>query len=106
MDKSILYKDVGRRIRKAREDRTLTQDALAKRIFLTRASVTNIEKGRQTISLHKFIEICEALHTSISNLLPSIQASQKIDLEKELPKNLPKSSKERILSIIKSTDNK
>jgi transcriptional regulator with XRE-family HTH domain len=106
MEKELLYKNVGNRIRKARESCALTQEDLARRISLTRTSVTNIEKGRQTISLYKFFEIAGALNISPSNLLPNTNEFQMVDLEKELPKNLTKQVKDRILSIVKLTDNK
>ena len=42
-----LYSELGRKIRHVRESKQLTQGELAKRLGISRASVVNIEAGRQ-----------------------------------------------------------
>ena len=103
MDKRSLYSEVGRNIRRAREGLMLTQEALACLVSLTRTSITNIEKGRQTITLHKFFERSEALRVTPSNLLPTNVTVHKVDLETELPVNLSKNEKDWIKSVISSS---
>lgn len=67
-----IYILFGRRVAYARESAGLTQAELAECIGLSRASVANIEAGRQRIVLHQAIEISEALRlSSISDLLPT-----------------------------------
>jgi transcriptional regulator with XRE-family HTH domain len=63
------YTAVGRRIAKARSGR-LTQEALAKKTALTRTSIVNIEKGRQQILLHTLVDIAQALHIPVIELIP------------------------------------
>ena len=63
------YEEAGRLVFKARRGR-LTQDELARRVALTRTSITNIEKGRQRVMLHTLAQIAEALGTTVSKLLP------------------------------------
>ena len=67
------YQQLGENIRKYRNDRKLSQDALAKLVGLTRTSLTNIEKGRQHPPLHTFCEIVEQLKVDIHKLLPTTQ---------------------------------
>lgn len=64
------YSVLGHRIREVRQQKNLTQESLAKRVSLTRTSVTNIEKGRQQLLVHTFLEIAEALSVSPASLLP------------------------------------
>lgn len=64
------YEELGRRIREAREAAGLTQEELALRLTLSRASVANIERGNQRVALHKFVEIAQALGVDPMRLLP------------------------------------
>lgn len=68
------YRQLGARIRKLRNQRKLSQDGLAKLVDLSRASLTNIERGRQHPSLYTFCGIVEHLKVEISELLPSSAA--------------------------------
>ena len=65
------YKDVGLRIRQARQDAdNMSQEALANSVGLSRTSLTNIEKGRQNVLLHTFTQIASALGVAPAALLP------------------------------------
>ena len=64
------YEELGRRIREAREAAELTQEELALRLTLSRASVANIERGNQRVALHKFVEIAQVLGVEPMRLLP------------------------------------
>lgn len=67
-----LYLLFGKRVASARRKAELTQLELGVRVGLSRASVANIEAGRQRIVLHQAIEISEALGlTSMAELLPT-----------------------------------
>lgn len=66
-----IYRDLGRAIAKRREVIGLTQAQVAGRIGLTRASLANIETGRQKVLLHHVYRLAEALKVkSISELIP------------------------------------
>ncbi|MEY9981435.1 MULTISPECIES: helix-turn-helix domain-containing protein [Bradyrhizobium] len=71
---SNLYRLFGDRVRELRETRSVTQEELARRVQLSRASITNIEKGRQRVLLHQLIEIADALDAKPSELMPSPQS--------------------------------
>ena len=102
MDKRSVYADLGDRIRKMREGRGLTQEALASLISLSRTSITNIEKGRQSVPLHKIIEIAEALRVDASNLLPQSGKRRGMEFEAELPHNLSHEATSWIKSVVTS----
>lgn len=71
-DADGLYREIGRKIRDARERAApkLSQDKLAKRLGMSRASVVNIEAGRQHPPLHLLWQIAEILGTDLVLLLP------------------------------------
>ena len=54
-------KRVGAFVRALRCTRQLTQAELAERVGLTRVSITNIEGGRQSLTLDNFYLIVDAL---------------------------------------------
>ncbi len=65
-----LYNQIGHSIQTARKEKGLTQADLAQLTKLSRPSIVNIEKGRQTISVHALYTIATSLGTSIAVLLP------------------------------------
>ena len=85
-----VYVEFGRNVRRFREREGfgLSQDALSKRVGLSRTSVTNIEKGRQQVPLHALYAFADALGVEPSELLPdkkSLSPERKqvtIDLDK------------------------
>ena len=71
-----LYGLVGVELRTRRMARRLKQEELALRVGMSRASVANIEGGRQTISLHQFSDLAEALGASASSVLQAVEAQR------------------------------
>jgi DNA-binding XRE family transcriptional regulator len=71
-DSNGLYKELGRKIRATRErvHPKLSQDKLAKRLGISRASVVNIEAGRQHAPLQLLWRIAENLETELALLIP------------------------------------
>lgn len=65
-----LYEFIGRRIRHFREEADLKQGELAARVQLSRASITNIELGRQRLSIHQAYQLAEALNVDASEIFP------------------------------------
>lgn len=81
-DPQSFYAAVGHRIRTERENRGLTQEALARGVRLTRTSITNIEKGRQRLLLHTLIDFSAFLNVPPTALLPSTTSPRIEDLLK------------------------
>lgn len=70
-----IYAMFGNRVRALREEKKFTQEELARRVDLSRTSITNIEKGRHRVLLHQVVEIAEALDAKPSDLMPLGMAS-------------------------------
>ena len=60
---------IGKKVRELRKIRGITQSKLAKGIKLSRASVTNIERGKHTPSLERLIIISNFFQTTLDYLL-------------------------------------
>jgi transcriptional regulator with XRE-family HTH domain len=64
-----LYRNIGERIRTVREDRQLTQAALAAAVGLSRGSLANIESGNQRTPVHTMAAIAQALRLDPADLI-------------------------------------
>lgn len=97
-----LYAQIGRRIRQTRKRIAgLTQEKLAKRVHLTRTSVTNIEKGRQKLLAHTLIEIARELNVSVDQLIPRPPDKQQIT--EKFPKNFSSGERDFVSSVVSIT---
>jgi len=67
-----LYKQFGSELRAARDHSDLTQEQVAGRVGLTRTSITNIEAGRQQVSLHQLYQLAAAVGRRPADLLPDL----------------------------------
>ena len=75
MDKEQdFYREVGNHVRQARRRANMTQQVLAAKVSLRRASITNLEMGRQTLMLHTLVKIASELHVSLDELVPKPKA--------------------------------
>lgn len=91
------YAAVGARISRARRSIEMTQDALAACVGLTRASLTNIESGRQRIQLHTLLKVARVLNVSAATLLPDELG---LTTEEELPQELSEQARVSILGLL------
>jgi transcriptional regulator with XRE-family HTH domain len=65
------YKELGKKIAAARRIRAgLTQARLAAAVGLSRASIVNIEAGRQPVAVHHLVMIAAQLGLSVGDLIP------------------------------------
>jgi len=71
-DLKQFYKLAGARVRETR-GKKLTQEELAKATGLSRASVVNIEAGRQKLLLHHVFGIAEALGLTPAQLIAPLE---------------------------------
>src|SRR6187401_3147294 len=67
----IVYQLVGERIRELRERNEDSQFELAKKINISRSSISNIESGRQPPSLALLYDIATIYKSDINSLFPS-----------------------------------
>ncbi|GAA4459314.1 hypothetical protein GCM10023189_32830 [Nibrella saemangeumensis] len=71
VEKENFHRLLGDNIRREREQANLKQDTLAARIGLSRASIINIEKGRQAPPVYLIWEISKVLAVPIQKLFPT-----------------------------------
>lgn len=107
MRKEAIYKELGRKIKLARNNAKLSQELLAKRIGLSRSSVTNIEKGRQHIPFHMLFQIADALGLNPIALIPPKNENKhpltnKLDKKLSRDGTLEEEGKFWVQSVIKS----
>jgi transcriptional regulator with XRE-family HTH domain len=100
------YEEVGRRLRRARTNAGLTQLQVAERVGLSRASIANIEAGRQQFPLHVLILLADALNVSGHELLPNqrVFVNDPSRLEADLIEGLDEESKKWVLRVLSPTE--
>jgi len=70
------YAEFGRRLRDLRRAAGLSQQELAARVDISRASVANIERGAQRVALHQAVELAAALGVDPIRLIPQTQGRE------------------------------
>src|SRR4051812_35337336 len=68
-----VYPRFGRRLRERRRARGMTQEQLGDKIGLSRASILNIEHGRQQVLLHHVVAMAMATETPLAELLRPLE---------------------------------
>ncbi|WP_202801895.1 helix-turn-helix domain-containing protein [Rhodovulum sp. PH10] len=70
MDHKWIYPIIGERVRQRRKTFKLKQEVLAEKVGMSRATVANIETGRQNVLVHQLFALAEALEIEPQALLP------------------------------------
>ncbi len=104
---------LGELIRKARNEQKLTQTELAKRAYLSQASVSQIEKGIRSVTSEEIIYLSDALDKPISyfysmRFLHPVEEEGLSVLEQELLQNarmLSESDLKKIIAQINAINN-
>jgi transcriptional regulator with XRE-family HTH domain len=88
------YEALGAQIQKIREHRKMTQAQLGLSLIppSTRASIANIEGGKQRVLVHTLSQLAKSLDVDIRELMPAVnspaQSPSRKDVERELGKKL------------------
>jgi transcriptional regulator with XRE-family HTH domain len=88
------YEALGSKIQKNREHRKMTQSQLGLSLIppSTRASIANIESGKQRVLVHTLSQLATALDVDIRKLMPTVNSPapspSRRDVERELGKKL------------------
>ena len=98
MKQGALYAHIGTLIKARRKHFKLTQERLAARIKISRASLANIETGRQTILVHQLYALATVLELSPADLLPPVVPLQAAKQSADLP--LPEGLKPQVRAQI------
>lgn len=93
IDEIIWYKDIGQRVKLARNEAGYTQQELANECDLKRTSITNIEKGLQKTSVYTLYKLSCILNKDLHDLLPSIETTSVINVDGVRTNVTPKSEK-------------
>ena len=104
VDQKQIHIAIGEAIRTRRKHLRFTQDELASRMGLSRASLANIETGRQAILVHHLYRIGEILEISPVDLLPRPQngATSEVSVDDvPLPEDLNGLQRRQIQSLFK-----
>ena len=97
------YTRLGSNIRSVRISAGLSQADVADRIGFTRASVSNLEAGRQKIALHLFVQIALALDVEPAKLLPDLSNHSKPGVLDDLHQHIvdvPESAQDFVVGAV------
>ena len=101
MDSLRLYQQVGERIRSRRKHLGWTQATLAQHLGLSRASLANIEVGRQNVLLHRLYRIAGTLNVEVADLLPSLSdPTGSLSFDIPLPEDLSPRQRAQIARLL------
>lgn len=70
-NKKYIYVYIGEQIRKRREKLNLSQEDIAKKVGMARASMSNIEAAKQKLPLSTLSRIADVLGCSVKDILPN-----------------------------------
>lgn len=73
-DDKKLYALLGERIKRLRRMQTpeMNQEKLGQILGLTRTSITNIERGKQKLTVDALYKLCETFSVEVSALMPTL----------------------------------
>ena len=73
VSKKEICNEFGQLLRRRRSEADLSQGEFAKALGLSRTSITNIERGRQPVSLPMLYAMADILQREVADLLPPIK---------------------------------
>ena len=104
MNPDPIYRHIGAVIRERRKVFRMTQDKLAKRLAISRASLANVETGRQRLLVHQLYRLAAELGLRPGDFLPpAAEAVTKPGAATlPLPKGLKPEEREQIARLFES----
>ena len=75
----MIYKDIGKKIQRAREEAGLSQEELASRLGYTQAALSNYELGKRRLYLANIEQIARELNKPLSYFLDESPAPAKAE---------------------------
>ena len=82
---------LGQKIKSNRRQQRLTQASLSKSLGVSRASIANIERGLQRVSIFLLARIAQKLQQPVHSFIPQLAEAQKM-LEHKLQVTLPETT--------------
>lgn len=105
---SAIYKGVGQRIKKMREDIGISQDDLAKKLGIPRPAISQIETGERKISADELIKLSNTFNLDIESLLglkkePQVllpEVKEKVEPKPQIRINVPQKNLEKFKEVL------
>ena len=69
-------RDIGKNIRDLRQQKEMTQEELAEKLFVTRQTISNYEQGKTRPDIDMLVKLAEALDEDVKILLYGIPVLQ------------------------------
>lgn len=93
------YEALGQRVQQLRNKQGMTQEKLGGLLEppVTRASIANIESGKQRVMAHTLVRLADVLDTTLSGLVPELEKRRSVistSVEAELAEKLALPNKE------------
>ncbi|WP_207511079.1 helix-turn-helix transcriptional regulator [Longitalea luteola] len=107
----LIYNALGLRIKEEREKANYKQTTFASLLQISRASLVNIEKGRQRAPIHVVYEISRLLKLPITDLLPDLNKIMDTEVNKSIQQKIEKKSagnqdlQQKLMEFVKSHTN-
>ena len=86
--------ELGRQIKKYRNELSMSQDTLAERVFVSRQTISNWENDKSYPDVNSLVLLSEVFHTSIDNLIKG-----DIEIMKQEVRNEDKKQFERLSQV-------
>lgn len=80
---NIDYKIIGERLKQARLDNHLTQDALSEKIDVSIAYLSRVERGTSCINLKRLNQLCQVLNVPIGYILNGVSSKSENYLDED-----------------------
>jgi transcriptional regulator with XRE-family HTH domain len=106
MNPESIYRHIGSVVRRGRRKfkPRLTQETLAQRVGISRASLANIETGRQSVQVHQLYALASALDLAPADfLLPASDSGARAEWDQRLPDDLKPLQKNQIARLLADT---
>jgi transcriptional regulator with XRE-family HTH domain len=103
-----VYADIGRRIQGRRNKIGMTQEVLGSKLQpkVTRASIANIEGGKQRILVHTLLQLAETLDIEAAELFPKdtrqVAPARRVEAELAKKLNLPHQKIKKLTAQLKA----
>lgn len=94
-DREILAKQIGRRLKQAREERRLTQEEMGIALGIERAAYANIETGRSLLTIEHLMKLPDIFQKPVTYFLgvetgQSVEEGEAAEIIRQLPEGPPK----------------
>ena len=103
--KDLDFKYIGKKLKKLRLSKGLTQEYIANMADVNTSHISNIENNRVKISLPTLVHVCSALNVTVDSVLADEYNDPTSVLEQEILhelRNCPVEAQKQILKIIKA----